>query len=64
MLFLSPRVRLTGYGGIVFLKKHVTKAMLRKGKIELTNRGVFHWIDDGKTETKATIEIVAPKINS
>lgn len=31
-----------------------------KGKIELKNRGVFHWIDDGQTEIKATIEIIPP----
>jgi len=31
-----------------------------KGKIELKNRGIFHWIDDRKTEIKATIEIIAP----
>lgn len=31
-----------------------------KGKMELKNRGVFRWIDDGKTEIKATIEIIAP----
>jgi hypothetical protein len=31
-----------------------------KGKIKLKHRDVFHWIDVGKTEVKATIEIVAP----
>jgi hypothetical protein len=31
-----------------------------KGVLELRDREVFHWTDDGKTEIKAHIEFVAP----
>jgi hypothetical protein len=36
------------------------RALALKGVMELKDREVFHWIDDGKTEISAHIEILAP----